>query len=143
MDDLFAKMQEILGSEEGQEQLKSMAQMFGGEDGRMPDLSALGDLFGSSEENDNPPPADESQDEGGFDFSGIDLNLILQMQKLFSVMSQEDENTRLLLALKPHFSEERKEKVDKAVKILKLLSLLPLLKESGLLGGLFGDANTK
>ena len=54
-------------------------------------------------------------------------------------MNQEDDNTKLLLALKPHFSDRRKEKVDQAVKIMHLLSLLPLIKDSGLLGGLFGD----
>lgn len=154
MDDLFAKMQEILNTDEGREQLKSVAEMLGGTDGQMPDLSELGNLFGGSAspqsdestgQNEAPPP--ESNDSsggsntgGGFDFfSNIDINTILQMQQIFNTMNQEDDNTKLLLALKPHFSDRRKEKVDQAVKIMHLLSLLPLIKDSGLLGGLFGD----
>ena len=46
---------------------------------------------------------------------------------------KNDRRTELLLALKPHLSEERRERVDKAVKILKIVSILPALKEQGLL----------
>ena len=70
---------------------------------------------------------------------GLDINTLLQVQKILSSMGQEDENTKLLLALKPHFSERRREKIDQAVKMLRLLSVLPLLKDSGLLGGLFSN----
>lgn len=143
MDDLIAQMQEILGSEEGKEQLKSLMQMLGEENGGMPDLSGLGDLMGSSEKNDSPPSSDEAQSGNGFDLSGINLDTILQIQKVFSALNQDDDNTKLLMALRPHFSDERKIKVDKAVKIMRLLSLLPLIQESGLLGGLLGDADSK
>ena len=96
MDDLFAKMQEILNTDEGREQLKSVAEMLGGTDGQMPDLSELGNLFGGSAspqseestgQNEAPPP--ESNDSsggsnagGGFDFfSNIDINTILQCSR--------------------------------------------------------------
>ncbi len=60
----------------------------------------------------------------------IDMGKIMMlMNKINS--SENDERTRLLLALRPHLSEKRREKVDKAVKILKLIDLLPLLRESG------------
>jgi len=49
---------------------------------------------------------------------------------------QNDARTSLLLALKPHLSEAKQEKVDTAIKILRLLDLLPILKESGVLGKL-------
>ena len=44
MDDLLSKLQSILSSEEGQQQLKSVAQMLGMDEengGQMPDLSEL------------------------------------------------------------------------------------------------------
>ena len=61
----------------------------------------------------------------------------IDIGRLMSVIGQlknnkNDERTSLLLALKPHLSERRRERVDKAVKILKLLDMLPLLKDSGL-----------
>lgn len=49
-----------------------------------------------------------------------------------------DKNIELLRALKPHFSESRSSKVDDAIRIIQLLSLLPIIRESGLLSGLFG-----
>lgn len=141
MEDLLAKMQEILGSPEGQEQLKSVAQMLGGDSGQLPDLSQLGNLFGNAEQVSAPPPATPAPAAStGFDLSGIDMNMIMQVQKVLSSMNHEDENTKLLLALKPHFGEKRQEKIDQAIKMLRLLSVLPLLRQSGILGGLFGDA---
>lgn len=48
-----------------------------------------------------------------------------------------DDRSQLLLALKPHLSPARQERVDQAVKILRIMDILPLLKESGL--DLFGN----
>ena len=60
------------------------------------------------------------------------LNMLLG---LFSKLknNNDDNASRLLIALKPHLSGDRRERVDSALKILKLLELLPLIKESGLL----------
>ncbi len=69
------------------------------------------------------------------DTDGIDIaSLMTVVGKLKD--SGKSENQKLLLALKPHLSEERQKKVDTAVKILKLLELAPFLKESGILGGI-------
>lgn len=62
----------------------------------------------------------------------------IDMGKLLGIMSKfksqgTDNRSRLLLALKPHLSEKRQERVDRAVKVLKLLDMLPLLQESGLM----------
>ena len=45
----------------------------------------------------------------------------------------ESDRVKLLLALRPHLSEEKQQKVDTAVKILKLLDIAPLFKEMGIL----------
>ena len=62
----------------------------------------------------------------------------IDIGKVMSVLGRlkntgTDERTRLLLALKPHLSERRRDRVDRAIKILKLLDMLPLLQDSGFL----------
>lgn len=155
MEDLLAKMQEILSSEEGQQQLKEMAEMLsnssaedsasqeGEQQTSEPDFSFLNGflegMMGQNTSSDESPSNHEETGQNGF---GFDLNLLLQLQKIFSSMQEEDDNTKLLLALKPHFREERREKIDQAVQMLRLFSILPLLKDSGLLGGLFGNGKS-
>jgi len=61
-----------------------------------------------------------------------------ELKALMSIMGRlksgnDDSRTRLLLSLKPHLSEPKREKVDTAVKILKIIDMLPLLRETGLL----------
>ena len=46
---------------------------------------------------------------------------------------EPDSRAELLLALKPHLSEERQKKVDKAVRLLRLLAVWDTARESGLL----------
>ena len=41
--------------------------------------------------------------------------------------------TALLLALRPHVSQERQQRIDRAVKLLRLYTMWSILKESGLL----------
>lgn len=64
-----------------------------------------------------------------------------QLQSLMRVLTKlksggENEQIKLLKALKPHLSEERRRKTDTAIKILKLIDMLPMLKDAGL-GDLF------
>ena len=63
---------------------------------------------------------------------GIDISALSKIVGLLNTKGS-DHRAGLLLALKPHLSDERAVRVDKAVKILKLVSLVPLLKDEGLL----------
>ena len=119
MEDLAEKLKNILSSAEGQEQLKNIASMFGGSN--PPDLSGL---FPKAEE-----PSSESA-------PLLDANIISALQQVMQGMNHNDKNTELLRALKPHFGEERQERVDQAIKLLRLVSLLPVLQQSGLFTGL-------
>lgn len=154
MDDLLSKMQELLNSEEGQKQLQSVAAMLGSSqqgqqsssDASAPslnlsnlDLSSLSGMLSGMNQPQNSSQTAEQTALQKADGLGLDINILLQVQKILGSMGQEDENTKLLMALKPHFSEKRREKIDQAVKMLRLLSVLPLLKDSGLLGGLFSN----
>lgn len=125
MDDIAAMISQFLNSEEGMQQLKSVSQALG-----------LGDI--------TPQP---QQNGGGIPFSAptgqaaappIDINTVMMLQRAMSAMGQEDKNTELLRALKPHFSPERAKKVDDAIKIMQLIRILPLAKEMGIFDKLKG-----
>lgn len=123
MDELFGQLQQILNTDEGQQQLKSVMELFGGSSEEAPDFSTL---FGGQS-------APESENKA----AAFDPSMLLGLQQLLSGLNTEDDNTRLLVALKPHFKEERRKKVDRAVRLLGLLTIWPILKDSGMLGGLF------
>ena len=60
-----------------------------------------------------------------------DIAKLLPLINKFS--SNEDSRVRLILALRPYLSAERRQKADKAVKILKAAALVPLISDSGLI----------
>jgi hypothetical protein len=119
MDDLFDKMQQIFSDPESMKQMQELADMLSDDENES-----------SSQNNSNEKNVENSNEEGFFDFSKI--------LKLTSIMgnSQNDSDTALLLALKPHLNEEKQKKIDKAVKILKILSIFNAAKGSGLLDNL-------
>ena len=77
-------------------------------------------------EENNPPKKDNSTAESGFDVS-----MLLKMQSMMSMLngSGEDDRSRLLLAIKPFLSEERRPQVDSAIKLLKIASIINIAKE--------------
>ena len=123
MDDLAAMISQFLNSEEGMQQLRSVSQALG-----------LGDIAGEQQSLNNGAPSFASSG----DQPQIDMNTVLMLQRAMSAMGQEDKNTELLRALKPHFSPERAKKVDDAIKIMQLIRLLPMAKELGLFDKLKG-----
>ena len=123
MDDLAAMISQFLNSEEGMQQLRSVSQALG-----------LGDIAGEQQSQTSSSPSFASS--GGQ--PQIDMNTVLMLQRAMSAMGQEDKNTELLRALKPHFSPERAKKVDDAIKIMQLVRLLPMAKELGLFDKLKG-----
>ena len=50
-------------------------------------------------------------------------------------LNKDDDDTRLLQALRPYLHGEREQRLDEAVKLLRLSHLLPLLQTQGLFGG--------
>ena len=96
----------------------------------MPDLSALSGMLGAlGKDNSASTPAGTM---GGADM----IALVSRLGPLLSQVNQEDDSTRLLRALRPMLSEQRRQKIDEAVKILQLMRLLPLLRDMGALPGL-------
>ena len=115
MDDISEKLAELLNDPESLNRVREMAE----------------NILGNNDKKETPP---ESSDSSGGWFDGLDS---AQLGKIMSIMSRlksnhDDNRAKLLLALKPHLSEPRREKVDTAIKLLKLIDLLPLLKGSGM-----------
>lgn len=107
MDDLSEKISSMLSDPQ---QLAKIREMAAG-------------LLGNEQPSAPPPPPPPA-------LPDIDMGKLLGIMSKFKSQGT-DNRSRLLLALKPHLSEKRQERVDRAVKILKLLDMLPLLQESG------------
>ncbi len=106
MKDINAKISELLSDPDGMERIRKMAESVFGDNKKQPEpaLPAIPDF---------------------------------DMTKLVPLLSRlnsrgTDNRTALLLALRPHLSRKRQERLDKAVKLLKVADMLPLLQESGI-----------
>ena len=116
MDDITDKLTQLLNDPAGMEQIRTMAEGLLGhapppETAPVPPLGDLSDLM-----------------------QGVrpeQLGSLMKMARALGA-ARDDDRTRLLLALRPHLSAKRQEKVDQAIKLLKLSSLLPMIGESGL-----------
>lgn len=122
MDDMSGKISKLLSDPEGMEKIKAMANaLFGGDD--EPKISQVGNTNTAEDKGLSLPD--------GFD--------PMKLMGIFSALNSQgaDNRAALLMALKPHLSYERQERVEKAVKLLKIASLLPILRQQGLLDDLF------
>jgi len=131
MEDLASKLSSLLESPEGLERVKSLAGM----------LTQSG---ASSAPEEEKPRAESGAGGLGGVLSALtgsdgapsagDMQMMMKMLGLLRRFNtSDDKNTRLLLALRPHLSEERQRRVDTALQIIKLLSVMPLLTEGGIL----------
>ena len=130
MDDLASMITQFLNSEEGMNQLNSVASALG------LDMSSAGqtaDQGGSTQPGGPQVSQNATSQQSGF--QGVDAKTMTLLQRVLSAYNTPDQNAQLLLALKPHFSPQRAKKVDDAIRILSLIKLLPIIKDSGVLGG--------
>ncbi|MBR2912945.1 MAG: hypothetical protein IKK51_04470 [Oscillospiraceae bacterium] len=119
MEDLFGKMQELMSDPESMKQLSELAQMLQEETGG-------GNTEGCSAN------ADTAEDSlfGGIPFDPI---MLMKLGEMFGSTQKPDDNTALLLALRPHLRSHRRERVDRAVRLLRLMTVFGTLKDSGML----------
>ena len=120
MDDLFGKMQELLADPESMKQISELAQMLQNESDAASEPHPA--------PADSPPP--ESNNNIGIPF---DPMMLMKIGELLGTAQKPDENTTLLMALRPHLREERRDRVDRAVRLLRLMTVWNTLKESGML----------
>ena len=116
MDDLTQKITSILNDPDSLETIKSIAD------------SLMGD--GGS----NAPKTQDTSPDLSQLFGSVTPDQMGGIMRVMSALNSKgnDNRTALLLALKPHLSEPRRERVDKAVKLLKIASVMPLVTESGI-----------
>lgn len=119
----MGKIGDLLADEESMKQLSELAQMMmsDGDNNSASDNSCEGESNSDSDSGSDLFP------------KGFDLSSLMKLQDIMGAMTQKDKNADLLLALKPHLRDEKREKVDKAIKILKLLAVWNIVKESGML----------
>ena len=120
MDDLSETLSTLLSSPEGMARVRDLAQT----------------LLGEQETPPEPAKADaKNAGEATGDGFALGAGELAALRRAAGLLREqpEDDRTRLLLALKPHLSEERRARVDRAVRMLQLLRLAPLLQEGGFL----------
>lgn len=122
MEDISQKISDLLGSPDGLDRLKTVAE----------------GLLGNNSQKNEQPVQNENN---GFSLPDNLLENIGNMQGIMKVANllgnqQKDSRIDLLRALKPHLSNDRAKRVDKAISILKIAAILPALREEGLLDSL-------
>ena len=117
MDDLNEKLNRLLSDPEGLAKIQAAMSALGGEETPPP----------------SPPPAPAPPAAGGFDPA-----LLGRLMPLLSGMNGDNEDTRLLEALRPYLRGERAGRLDDTMQLMRLARLLPLLQEQGILGGIGG-----
>ena len=66
----------------------------------------------------------------GLNFNSDDFAMIMKAKSIFDRKNKtSSKNADLINALKPHLSEQSRQKADQAIRILKLFDMLPYLKD--------------
>lgn len=69
-------------------------------------------------------------DDSSLGFSNDDINMIMKAKSIFDKMNKtSSKNADLILALKPHLSEESRQKADNAIRIMRIFEILPYIKD--------------
>lgn len=117
MDDTMNKLTELLSDKESLKQLSELAEML---------------KSGGEEQSTEPEPVSPPGESSGMP----DLEMIAGIASLAGAMQQNDSNTELLMALRPHLGEEKQLRLDKAIKLMRLATVWSAAKESGLINNL-------
>ncbi|MGN0665666.1 MAG: hypothetical protein ACI4KF_03985 [Huintestinicola sp.] len=135
MDDLDGKIGALLSDPESMQQLKELAEMLGSE----MNGGSQNQPSGNSSPSDGNNTENAANSNSGADsiFGGMNFDTLIQIGSAISAAGGTDKNRSLLLALKPHVSSQRQEKIDRAVRMLKIYAVITALRESGLLNGGF------
>jgi len=107
MDDLSEKLSGILSDPQAMKEIAQLASQLGVDSSGLHNEPA-------------PPKKPESSDA---------LALMGGLMPLMGSLKGEDDTTRLLDAIRPFLSAERREKLDKAKKMLRMMKLLPMLRK--------------
>ena len=109
------KVQDMLSSEDGQNQLSGL-------------LGMLGTSF--SEENSSAPPENTSLSVPDLLSDG---DMLIKIQKIMTLMKSQKNNPRtdFLKSLGPLLKTDRRMRLEKTVRLMNMLTLIQLLRQSG------------
>lgn len=123
MDDLTGKINQLLSDPEAMEQIMSLKNML------VPENSP-------SKTPSPPPPKEEPKSNNSIiptSFLQDDImKSIMKIVPLLSDIKKDDDTTKLLKALRPFLSKERRLKLDEAMKMLQVIKILPVIKRLNL-----------
>lgn len=117
MDDLSQKISEIMSDPQALKQIQGLGEMLGLN-------NASNDVVHNTKDNSNNVTPDM-------------MGMMTKLAPILGTLNKEDDTTRLLVALRPFLSAERRKKLDEAAKLIKVMKLLPLIKDTNLLDSLF------
>lgn len=124
MNDITDKLAAILDDPASMETIKAMAgNLLGGQ--------GVEQAAASASRNAQNESKNDGLNEMLSAVSPEQMGSMLRVLKAFNSTASDD-RTKLLLALRPHLSPPRRERLDKAVKLMKLVTVMPALSESGL-----------
>lgn len=107
------KLSEIMSDPEAMEQVRSLGKMLGLETGQVQEV--------------------KPQSEASEFFNDEAIGKLTQLMPIISEARREDDTTRLLAALRPFLSEEKRKRLENAKKIIMMIKLFPALKDGGVL----------
>lgn len=117
MSDIQDKINKILSDPEAIKQLQGLGAQLG--------LS--GD--NSAAQESAPPPAPVPQVSSS---NGELMSALTKLAPMMSSFSEDDDVSRLLIALRPFLSEEKQQRLDRAQRLMRLVRIIPLIKDSGI-----------
>ena len=120
MEDLSEKLTQLLSSPEGMSKIQSA-------------MAALGGMM--EESAPSPPPSSAPTPTPSLPDMGVDMTTLSKILPLLGHLNQENEDTRLLAALRPYLHGQRAERLEESMRMMKLMKLLPLLTEGGIARG--------
>lgn len=125
MNDLEAKLEQVLGNPQAMEQIMSLARSLGGASAPPSQREAPSPPSAS-------PPAPGGAPDGSLEnaLGGLDPRILSGAAKLMTqYQGNDDERVALLNALRPFLKEQRYAKLDKAIQIAKLSRLIRMALE--------------
>lgn len=132
----FEKLQDMLGSAEGQQQIQGMLSAFsdnagnaGTDNSADPLCDENAEPSNASRNNRNKP----SDGISGMTFEGISPEMIFKIQRIMTIVnnSKSEVGVEFLRCLKPMLKKSRREKVDNAVRLITLMKVMETLKREG------------
>lgn len=132
MDNIGELLNSVLSDPSAMEKLRDTAKQFG------IDADALIGESGETRGEEHSEVIQETRENSNDNLNSIgDINVdmisaITKITPLLSKLKEEDDMTRLIHALKPYLSGDRRKKADEADKIMAVMRIIPLLKNTKL-----------